>query len=358
MELLKEVEKIANLGSYQTDLTKGTWTGSENFIQIFGLTPQDEYTIEDFQKIVHPEDFQDVMTYFGACLTQQKDFNYEYRCLKTNGTIIHVSSRSHVYYDDDGTPLRIIGIKQDITKQKLREEKLTALNTALKLLNAKKNKTLANVAHDLRNPISAIQGLTNLLKSELEAEQLELLQLQEEALDYTKTIISELLDVANLEKHNQPFKKVKTDLNLLIFKSIQQFQSQAFKKNIEIKTQLASNAIVPLNPNKFSRVIDNLISNAIKFTPQRKSIKIQTTVYQETVILSIKDEGIGIPEQRIPFMFESLPQDLKRAGTAGEKSTGLGLSIVKEIVDLHDASIKIKSKENKGTTFEIKLKRA
>lgn len=358
MKLLEEIEKIARLGSYQTDLTKGTWVGSDNFIKIFGLPKQEEYTIEDFQSILHPEDFQEVMTYFGDCLAKQKDFNCEYRCIKRDGTVIYVNSRSHVYYNDDGTPLRVVGVKQDITERKLREEKLTALNTALQLLNTKKNKTLANVAHDLRNPISAIQNLTHLLKSELDQEQLELIQLQEQALDYTKKIITELLDVAVLEKQNQSLIKVNTDLNLLIYKSIQRFQAQAFNKNIAIKTELCADAIALLNVNKFSRVIDNLLSNAIKFTPHRKSIEISTTIEKDHIILKIKDEGIGIPEQSIPFLFESLPQSLKRQGTAGEKSTGLGLSIVKEIVDLHDAVIQIKSKEQQGTTFKIMLRRA
>lgn len=358
MELLHEIERIANLGSYQTDLIKGTWTGSDNFIKIFGLPRKEEYSIEDFQGIVHPEDFQDVMTYFGECLAQKKNFNYDYRCIKTDGVVIYVTSRSQVYYSENGTPLRIVGTKQDITERYLREEKLMALNAALKLLNSKKNRVLGNVAHDLRNPISAIEGLNYLLKSDLSGEQLELIELQEEALEYTKTIIAELLEVSNLENNNASFKKIETDLNALIFKSIQQFQAQAFKKNIVIKTQLATEAIVPLNPNKFSRVIDNLISNAIKFTPQRKSIEISTTVNQNTIIFTIKDEGIGIPEESIPVLFEKLPQDLKRQGTAGEKSIGLGLSIVKEIVDLHDACIQIKSKEHQGTTFEIELKRA
>ena len=120
---IKQIEKIAKLGSYETDLLTGEWKGSDNFIDIFGLEKKEKYKVAEFQALVHPDNFKKVMGYFAECLAQKKDFNYEYKCIKTSGEIIFVSSRSKIFYSEEGTPIRIIGIKQDITERKLTEKK-------------------------------------------------------------------------------------------------------------------------------------------------------------------------------------------------------------------------------------------
>ncbi|GAB4429056.1 MAG: hypothetical protein Kow0031_09480 [Anaerolineae bacterium] len=131
--MLNESQRIAKTGSYETDLLTGTWVGSDSFIEIFGLPHKKKYTVEEFQAIVHPDDFDEVMAYFGHCLANQMNFDYEYRCLRSDGKVIYVSSRSKVYYGPDGTPLKIIGIKQDITERKLAEEALWSSETRLTL---------------------------------------------------------------------------------------------------------------------------------------------------------------------------------------------------------------------------------
>ena len=350
-ELLEKIEQIANLGSYQTDLTTGIWTGSPNFISIFGLPKKDFYSIEEFQALVHPEDFEEVMDYFGNCLANQKDFEYEYRCKKPNGEIIYVQSRSKVYYAPDKTPLKIVGIKQDITNHKLYELKLEELNQ----LNRKKNEVLSLVAHDLKTPISHIESVTNLLETELNHKQLDMIKIQKQACESSKNIISELIEIANLENENKQLPLRKVNINKLIEHSIEHFQFKARDKNIDIITDFNKDAFALINPTKFARVIDNLISNAIKFTPPNKAIQIVTKSEKSKLILKIIDNGIGIPESIIHLIFDKFSKYARRTGTLGERSTGLGLYIVKQIIELHHASIEVKSKVNQGTTFKIIL---
>lgn len=113
---LDEAQKIAKIGSYETDFTTGKWKGSKEFCELFGFEAGKEYTIQEFADIVHPDDQDNVMKYFNDCLINQKDFNYEYRAInkKTNQVIL-VNSTSRIYYDENGNPLKIFGAKQDVT---------------------------------------------------------------------------------------------------------------------------------------------------------------------------------------------------------------------------------------------------
>jgi PAS domain S-box-containing protein len=119
--LLNESQRIAKIGSYETDLQSRTWVGSDSFIEVFGLPRKEKYTMDEFQAIVHPEDVAEVMAYFDQCLAEKKDFDYEYRCLRPDGQVIYVSSQSKISYGPNGTPLKIVGIKQDITSRKMAE---------------------------------------------------------------------------------------------------------------------------------------------------------------------------------------------------------------------------------------------
>ncbi|NBD35586.1 MAG: PAS domain S-box protein, partial [Chloroflexi bacterium] len=130
-ERLKEAQQIAKMGSYETDLVNNYWEGSEEFLRIFGFTEQRRYTQEEFQALVHPDDFDEVMTVFDQRLATGEPFDHEYRCLhRQTGEVIHIKSRSHIIYNDAGQPVRVIGVKQDITERK-RMERMLRKRTAL-----------------------------------------------------------------------------------------------------------------------------------------------------------------------------------------------------------------------------------
>ncbi|WP_339790901.1 sensor histidine kinase [uncultured Imperialibacter sp.] len=103
------------------------------------------------------------------------------------------------------------------------------------------------------------------------------------------------------------------------------------------------------------RVVDNLLSNAIKFTPDGKCIVIETRAHSDKVLFQVNDEGIGIPEQALHSLFKEFSKNIRRPGIRGEKSTGLGLSIVKQIVEMHKGKILVESQENHGTKFTIEF---
>jgi two-component system sensor histidine kinase VicK len=347
--LLSQIEEIAKLGIYEVDLTRGVWTGSDQFSKIFGLKKKDLYTVAEFQALVHPEDAQKVMNYFGKCLQNKEDFNFEYRCIRPGGEIIYVNSRSKIQYSDEGAPLKVLGIKQDVTINKLFQLQLKDLNE----LDKKKNEILSVVAHDLRAPIAQILALSGLLKICPPSEQDDLIQLQVKSCEIAINIINELIEIAQLEHDDQEIKKDQTVVNLLIEESITRFQLIAQNKNITIKTSLCQNSEVTINSSMFARIIDNLLSNALKFTENGKSIELITENCEDQFLLRIVDQGIGIKPEHIPLLFEKFSKTIRRSGTQGEPSTGLGLCIVKHLVDLHSGTIHIESQIGKGTSITI-----
>lgn len=349
-DLLKEIEEIANLGVYEMDLVTGTWTGSENFIKIFGLPLKENYTPEEFQSIIHPEDIDAVMAYYYECLKTKDHFNYEYRTIRPDGKILFISSKSRIFRDSSGTPVRILGIKQNLTQRKADELQLAELSK----VNNEKNEVLTMVAHDLKSPINQIKALVSLLKRDANPEQAQLLAILENSAQNGLNIISDLIDIAQLEQDTN-LKVVSTDINSLVIKSLSHFEYIAEHKNITLITSLCEDATAMIHRVKFQRVIDNLLSNAIKFSPQGTGVKITTKKHDGMIELSVKDQGLGIKKENISKLFNKFSK-IRRRGTKGEHSTGLGLSIVYDIIKKHQGEITVESEVNKGTTFTIKLK--
>jgi PAS domain S-box-containing protein len=172
--IISTIEEIAKIGWYETDLIKRTWTGSDNFIKLFGLKKKESYPIEEFQALVHPDDFQQVMQNFTSCLESGSDFNCEYRCKIPDGRIIHVLSRSKIFFDSTGKPVRVVGVKQDISAQKVFENELLRLTE----LNRSKTELLGFVAHDLRSPLAQLKSLALLLKLNATPDQVKFLETQ------------------------------------------------------------------------------------------------------------------------------------------------------------------------------------
>lgn len=351
--IVSTIEEIAKIGWYETDLLSGSWTGSDNFIKLFGLERKQRYAIEEFQALIHPDDFQQVMDTFALCLKNGNDFNCEYRCRIPDGKIIHVLSRSKIFYDAAGKPIRVVGVKQDVSAQKVFENELLRLTE----LNRRKTELLGFVAHDLRSPIAQMKSLALLLKCHAAQDQMQLLEMQLKVSDTAMNLIQELLDICESEHGviEPSFEEV--NINELINESVERFSERAKEREIHLNTEFCNNPFIKLDHRRFSRVMDNLLSNALKFTPSLKNVYIITESTMNSVVVKVKDEGIGIPEHIIPALFTKFSKVAKRSGIHGERSTGLGLSIVKQIVDLHGGTMNVETVVNGGTTFSIELYR-
>jgi two-component system sensor histidine kinase VicK len=224
----------------------------------------------------------------------------------------------------------------------------------LKESSLEKDQILRTVAHDLRNPIGGIAALSEAMEDDdFNAEQKELITIIKETAYDSIELINEILEVTNGEKTE--LKKELVDLNSLLGKSVELLRFKALEKNQHIELHLLDlPEEVWINREKIWRVISNLISNAIKFSPEGSTIEAEIKDNEKEVEISIKDYGIGIPDNLQSKVFNMFTE-AKRPGTQGEKSFGLGLSISKQIIENHDGKIWFESQKGRGSTFYIRL---
>lgn len=225
-------------------------------------------------------------------------------------------------------------------------------NVAIEKAGAFKNEILGMVAHDLRNPIGAIETLAMMMETEeVNNDTRENLEMIKTSCAKARGIIADLLDAANNENINI-IETQRTELNYFIKSIISEWKIQKNAKNNIILISSKNQVFVEINAEKFQRVMDNLITNALKFS--KNKIEIYLSAKSDQAIIQVRDYGLGIPADLIPHIFERFSK-ARRPGIRGEQSTGLGLSISRQIIENHQGTIDVTSEEKKGSTFTIKL---
>jgi two-component system sensor histidine kinase VicK len=216
-----------------------------------------------------------------------------------------------------------------------------------------KSQLLGTVAHDLRNPIAAVESIAMIMElDDIDAETQDSLSLIKASCVKARTIIEDLLETARNE-NTLEFVTQKTELNQFIMDIVNVWKIQKDAKNIELISSV-SPAYGQINHQKFQRVMDNLIGNALKFSKQKSKVEVFLIKKGLTIIIEVKDRGIGIAKEKLPIIFDPFTK-AGRTGLRGEQSTGLGLSIVKQIVEKHKGKITVESEEGKGSVFRVSL---
>jgi two-component system, sensor histidine kinase and response regulator len=242
---------------------------------------------------------------------------------------------------------------------RLLHKELTGKVLELKRLNQMKDKFLAICSHDLRSPLNSVIAFTQLLLTEspTEEEKTKYLNIVQSSGHFLLSLIEDILDLGRLQSATVDLEMGPLSV-LGVIETCMKSANQMFSlKNIDgqIQGNISAEVKVDGNENALIRVFNNLLSNAIKFTPKEGSISVLVEPHEDQQIaVSIVDSGIGIPQEKIPHLFDMFSKT-SQSGTEGEKGTGLGLSITKQIVEKHKGTIEVISEEGKGTTFKILL---
>lgn len=232
-------------------------------------------------------------------------------------------------------------------------------NSELKMLNDQKNKFLGMAAHDLRHPIQAITGFSEVLKRQLSKklteEQLEYLGFIENAGDQMLQIVNNFLDAAAIESGTFTIDPHLVKIDEILAFSLRIFRFQAEVKKITLQTEIPGDLPpVRVDPSMIEQVFNNLISNAIKYSKKETTVTIFATAVESRLIVGIRDQGPGIAAEEQKKLFGAFSK-LSNRPQPGEKSTGLGLAIAKKIISLHDGEIWVESAPGKGSTFFCSL---
>lgn len=242
----------------------------------------------------------------------------------------------------------------------LREKnlKLEKSNVELSELNALKNKFLGIASHDLMNPLSSIKAFTAIILSnacgEISGELREYIDIIDNTSKGMITLLEDLLDVSVIESGKLQLAFEKCQIEDLIKERVKLYTVSAQKKKINIEADLKKLPMIFCDKNRVVQILDNLISNAIKYSPFDSNVYISTLYDDESVTIKIRDEGPGIDKEEQKMLFESF-QKLSTQPTGDESSTGLGLAIVKKIIEAHKGSINVESEVGNGSTFSFTL---
>jgi signal transduction histidine kinase len=232
-------------------------------------------------------------------------------------------------------------------------------NIELEKLNDDKNRFLRIAAHDLRNPTSAILSFSDLMMEEtwakLNDHEKEFITIIKDSSEFVLKLLNELLDVAVIESGNLTLNLEETDIVELTQKNTSLNKVIADKKKLKIIfSSDFSELRLKIDTVKTEQILNNLISNAIKFSYPEKLIEVNLSRTDDQCIIKVIDQGQGIPPEDLTKLFQPFARRSVRS-TAGERSTGLGLSIVKKIVEGHKGKIWVESEVGVGTTFFVSL---
>jgi signal transduction histidine kinase len=236
-----------------------------------------------------------------------------------------------------------------------RERELARKSAALERMSAEKNRIVGIAAHDLRNPLTIITAYADLLISDgaVSGENLESVAEIARSARFMTELVEELLDSSRLESGQIDMDLQDLDLVVAARHAATVNRFRAEQKEITITfEEHVDRVFIRADPVKLRQIINNLVVNAIKFSPPRTNVRVRVLQRPGRAIVEVEDQGIGIPQDKLSLIFEPF-RTLGSSGTAGETSTGLGLAIVKQLVHLHGATIEVESEEKRGSLFRV-----
>lgn len=288
--------------------------------------------------------------------SNKKFLEVDYRIVHKSGRIIWIKEKINVTRSFDGKITDWYGNVRDISSAKESEEKLKNKIENLEQLNSSKDNFISILSHDLRAPFTSILGFSEILMNEAgisEKEKFEYLNYIHDSSQNQLQLINYLLDWSRLQTGRLKIEPQRLHVQSIVFNCVSALTAQAVRKNINIKVKIPDSMYIDADERLANLVFHNVISNAIKFSNDETVVEVFANIYNERLCeFVVKDEGIGISEENQEKIF-NIGKMFSTEGTRGEKGTGLGLALVKQIVEKHKGNIWFYSEAGKGSEFRF-----
>lgn len=321
--------------------------------------------------LVHPEDVERVNSYMEDFLARRiPQYRLEYRIKKHEGEYVWVMSKAQMIVDEDGKPVRLIGTHTDITTRKTSEEMLRkAMEDNEKLLNEAiqydrlRTEFFNNVSHEFRTPLNLVLGSIQLIESFLKKGSPGISP--ETLFKYTRImkqnsfrllkLVNNLIDINIIDSGFTQLQKENHNIVELVENIVMSAEPYAAAKSISLTFDTEfERKMIACDLDKVERIILNLLSNAVKYTREGGAICVNVTDGGEKLRVSVRDTGIGIPKDKLDMVFERFRQ-VNASLTRENEGSGIGLFLVKQLVELHGGKIWVESEEGKGSEFIVEL---
>jgi PAS domain S-box-containing protein len=337
---------------------------NKSFTRIYGLSLE-EWIRERGKNILKGSFNPNISDILEKCRKTKKPVRYQSQANNKDGKEIWTQSTLTPVLDNDGSITRFVTIDTDITALKIAQElinyqreELEKQTEELEKANITKDKFFSIIAHDLKNPFHAILGFSDVLSSNFNSipdeKKQEYLGMIHDSAEFARALLENLLNWSRSQSGSIQYNPAPLDLSDVVAEIHHALRASMEKKHLSFENRVPEGSVVLADVNMIQTIFRNLISNAIKFTPEGGSISVSAEKAGGFLSVSVSDTGIGIPEAARAKLF-SFGEFHSTAGTGGEQGTGLGLVISRDFIIKHGGELSLNSAEGRGSTFTFTL---
>lgn len=350
-EIFQLVHQIGKIGHWEWNSVTDENKWSPEIEALYGLEPGSfGGTYDAWAKLLHPDDRPKAEEDVRRAEETGKYFT-EFRVVWPDGSIHWLEARGHVFRDERNKPLRIVGVNMDITERKRFEE-------ALKEADRRKDEFLAILAHELRNPLAPVRNAVDLLRlaGDDPAVMDDVRKIIERQIGHMVHLIDDLMDISRVTSGKIKLHKERVELVTAVQSAVEEMrpliEASAHELTITLPPQVV---VLDADPTRLAQIFSNLLANAAKYTDKGGHIWLTADQHDGEVVVSVRDTGIGIETEHLPYIFEMFSQ----ATPALERSQGglgIGLALVRGLVELHGGAVEAHSNgHGMGSEFIVRL---
>ncbi|MDI1445291.1 ATP-binding protein [Polyangium sp. 6x1] len=366
-ERLRLAGDAAGVGFWTWDIRHDTVILDETCAAFYGMRPSVPIPASTMFAAVCPEDRARIHESASRAVRMEGRYEVEFRLTRPDGTSRWIAAAGNVICEH-GEAVRLAGVNLDVTARKMADSEREHLLSSERIARAEaerasrlKDEFLSTVSHELRTPLTAILGWSQILRrrisdSDMDESLRKGLAIIDRSAHAQVQLIEDLLDMSRIITGNVRLDVQPVDLGEVIGAAAATVAPSAEAKGIRVEKILSPLAgVVRGDPNRLQQVVWNLLSNAIKFTPRGGKVRVTLSSSGDHVQITVSDTGQGIPAEFLPYVFERFRQ-ADASTTRRHGGLGLGLSIVKNLVELHGGTVQAASPgEGKGATFTVEM---
>jgi PAS domain S-box-containing protein len=360
---LTEAQSVAHVGSWEWDITGDSLWWSDELYRIYGIAPGTPASYDTYISHVHPGDRERIDATVRRARADGRPFAFEHRIVRGDGEVKTVSARGRVSLGPDGTAVRMSGVGHDISELKHAEEERAQLireqfaRREAEEANRAKDQFLATLSHELRTPMNAVLGWARMLRQ---------LPLDDEGrsravdaifrnVQIQSQLVSDILDVSRIATTTLSLEPGTVNLAAVIDEAIETVGEAAHAKHVTIVFQRPSPDLeLPGDATRVRQVVWNLLANAVKFVGEGGRVSVGVLCRHDALEIVVDDDGPGIAPEFLPHVFDRFRQ-ADGSLTRAHGGLGLGLAIVRHIVELHGGTVAACNRVPHGASFRVRL---
>ena len=349
------------IGTWAVDPETNITVMDDTFAELFGVDPavaNQGAEIGKFTERIHDEDRPQVLAAVARAIETAGRYDIDYRIVHPSGNVVWVTAKGKMFTDEITGKKRFAGVAVDITERKKTEEDLRRLAARLSEADHRKTEFLATLAHELRNPLAPIRNGLEVLRlagdnPETAAKVRDMMQRQ---VSHMVHLVDDLLDVARINSGKVELRKEKVELRAIVTNAVESSLAAMEAAHHALDLRMADESlVVDADPVRLVQVLGNLLTNAAKYTPERGRIELSVGREGQQAVIAVTDNGIGIPPQALPSLFDMFTQ-VPTGAAHSQGGLGIGLSLVRRLVEMHGGTVTAASPgEGKGSTFTVRL---